>query len=265
MLLQPFFGEGPGPGQVCRGVRGPATYWAPAESIRPKAVFQFPEVVTSSPHRGLEYLEARFGFGLFRSHLLDILKGCIQLPLYQIEMRFVRDSLVPWLLRHAVWSYDRAIAPFFWANYLPEKLGGEQLYLMGLRDTKGTLLSGKNSYRLRVPAEVPVDKFWSAIVYSQKTKSFIANPLNRIGLDSYDKSKLKTNPDGSVDIYFGNKARKGYESNWLPSAGEDFFAIFRLYGPAKSVYERTWKLPDIELVPCWKPLGQPKQRAPAPR
>src|SRR5271166_4467388 len=81
----------------------------------------------------------------------------------------------------AVWSYDRAIAPFFWANYLPEKLGGDQLYLMGLRDTKGTLLSGKNSYRLRVPADVPVDKFWSAIVYSQKTKSFIANPLNRIG------------------------------------------------------------------------------------
>jgi len=149
----------------------------------------------------------------------------------------------------AVWSYDRAIAPFFWANYLPEKLGGEQLYLMGLRDTKGTLLSGKNSYRLRVPADVPVDKFWSAIVYSQKTKSFIANPLNRIGLDSYDKSKLKTNPDGSVDIYFGNKAPEGYESNWLPSAGEDFFVIFRLYGPAKSVYERTWKLPDIELVP----------------
>jgi transposase len=101
MLLQPVFGEDPGPGQVCRGVRGPATYWAPAESIRPKAVFQFPEVVTSSPHRGLEYLEARFGFGLFRSHLLDILKGCIQLPLDQIQMRFVRDSFVLWLLRHA--------------------------------------------------------------------------------------------------------------------------------------------------------------------
>ena len=72
MLLQPVFGEDPGPGQVCRGVRGPATYWAPAESIRPKAVFQFPEVVTSSPHRGLEYLEARFGFGLFRSHISSI-------------------------------------------------------------------------------------------------------------------------------------------------------------------------------------------------
>lgn len=146
----------------------------------------------------------------------------------------------------AVYTYQRAIAPFFWANYLPVKLGGEQLYLMGLRDAKGKLLSGKGSYRLRVPADVPVDKFWSAIVYSQKTKSFIPNSLNRVGLDSYDKSKFKSNPDGSVDIYFGNKAAKGYEDNWLPSAGEDFFVIFRLYGPAKSIYEKTWKMSDIE-------------------
>jgi hypothetical protein len=55
----------------------------------------------------------------------------------------------------------------------------------------------------------------------QRTKSFIPNPLNRVGLDSYDKSKLKTNTDGWVDIYLGNEAAKGYEENWLPSAGED--------------------------------------------
>jgi hypothetical protein len=87
----------------------------------------------------------------------------------------------------------------------------------------GTLFSGKGNYRLRVPADVPVDKFWSLIVYSQKTKSFIPNPLGQVGLDSYDKSKLKTNPDGSVDIFLGNSQPNGNESNWLPSAGEDFF------------------------------------------
>ena len=85
-------------------------------------------------------------------------------------------------------------------------------------------------------------------MYSQKTKSFVANPLNRVGLDSYDKSKLKTNSDGSVDIYLGNSAATGYEGNWVPSAGEDFFVIFRLYGPAKSVYEKTWSMPDIERI-----------------
>jgi hypothetical protein len=119
---------------------------------------------------------------------------------------------------------------------------------MGLRDSKGQLLSGKKSYRLRVPADVPVDKFWSVIVYSQLTKSFVPNSQNRFGLDSYDKSKLKTNPDGTVDIYLGNRAPKEFESNRLPSAGEDFFVIFRLYGPAKSVYEKTWIMPDIDQI-----------------
>jgi hypothetical protein len=99
-----------------------------------------------------------------------------------------------------------------------------------------------------VPPDVPVDKFWSTIVYSQRTKSFIPNRLNRAGLDSYDKSKLKTNADGSVDVYFGDKVAKDFEENWLPSAGEDFFVIFRLYGPAKSVYDKTWRLPDIERL-----------------
>lgn len=148
----------------------------------------------------------------------------------------------------AVWTYDRAITPFFWANYLPKKLGGEQLYLMGLRDVSGVPLSGSLSYRLRVPADVPVDKFWSVIVYSQKTKSFVPNTQDRIGLSSYDKSKLKANADGSIDLYLASVAPSGFLGNWLPSAGQDFFVIFRFYGPAKSVYEKTWKLPDIERV-----------------
>lgn len=148
----------------------------------------------------------------------------------------------------AVYSYDRAIAPFFWANYLPPKLGGEQLYLMGIRDKSGALLSGKRKYVVRVPADVPVDKFWSVIVYSQKTKSFIPNPLGQVGLDSYEKSKLTTNADGSVNIYLGNSAPKGEEKNWLPSAGEDFFVITRFYGPGKSIYDKTWSMPDIEPV-----------------
>jgi len=66
---------------------------------------------------------------------------------------------------------------FFWANYLPQNLGGHQLYLMGLRDTKGDLFSGKTAYRLRIPANVPVDKLGSEILYSQKTKPLIPNAL----------------------------------------------------------------------------------------
>lgn len=110
------------------------------------------------------------------------------------------------------------------------------------------MLSGKSNYVVRVPADVPVDKFWSIIVYSLKTKSFVPNPLDRVGLDSYEKSKLKANADGSINIYLGKSSPKGHEQNWLPSSGEDFFVIMRYYGPGKAVYDRTWSMPDIERL-----------------
>ena len=39
----------------------------------------------------------------------------------------------------------------------------------------------------------------------------------------------------------------GKEANWLPT-GEDFFLIFRLYGPGKPIFDKTWKMNDIEQV-----------------
>jgi hypothetical protein len=81
-----------------------------------------------------------------------------------------------------------------------------------------------------------------------KTKSMIPNPQNRAGLSSYDKSTLQMNADGSVDLYFGPDAPLGKETNWLPTAGEDFFLILRLYGPEKAFFDKTWKMNDIELV-----------------
>ena len=50
---------------------------------------------------------------------------------------------------------------------------------------------------------------------------------------------MKLNDDGSVDIYFAPKAPKGMESNWIPT-GEDFFLLFRLYGPDKPLFDKTW-------------------------
>ena len=60
---------------------------------------------------------------------------------------------------------------------------------------------------------------------------------------------LQKNADGSVDIYFGPKAPAGKESNWVPtSAGGQFEVLFRLYGPEKSLFDKKWRLPDIENV-----------------
>jgi hypothetical protein len=60
---------------------------------------------------------------------------------------------------------------------------------------------------------------------------------------------MHRNGDGSVDIYFGPKAPSGQEANWIPtSPGEPWFTMFRFYGQEKSLFEKTWKLSDIERL-----------------
>jgi hypothetical protein len=137
---------------------------------------------------------------------------------------------------------------YHWVTFIPRRLGKASAYLAVLRDTDGELLSGKETYRLRVPAEVPARDFWSVIAYSKKTKAFIYNENGRVGLSSYDKSKMNLNDDGSVDIYFGKNAPKGLDSNWIPNGGEDFFVLFRFYGPEQAFFDRSFKLPDLEKI-----------------
>jgi len=153
----------------------------------------------------------------------------------------------------ALWIDARAGGIYYWATFLPKKLGGGSFYLMGLRDSSGQLFDGKSTYRLRVPADVPAREFWSAIVYDMETKAFACvGPCdtadNRVGLSSFDKPTMRQNGDGSVDLFFGPVAPAGFETNWITTAGRDFFLIFRLYGPEKPLFERTWRLPEVEKV-----------------
>ncbi len=141
---------------------------------------------------------------------------------------------------------ERAGGAYFWITYLPKVLGGGSFYLTGLRDKDGNLFDGTSTYRLRVPKGTPAKDFWSAIVYSMATKGFVED-VDRVGLSSKDLDKMTANEDGSVDVYFAPKAPEDFESNWIPT-GEDFFLIFRLYGPDKPLFEKTWTLADVEKV-----------------
>ena len=86
------------------------------------------------------------------------------------------------------------------------------------------------------------------IVYSKRTKAFIYNDQDKVGLSSYDKPNLQVNADGSVDIYFSELSPGGLKSNWIPTAGEDFFLMFRFYGPEKAFFDKSFKLNDIEEI-----------------
>jgi len=137
---------------------------------------------------------------------------------------------------------------FHWATFVPRHLGKATAYIVSMRDSNGDLLKGDKKYKLYVPANVPARDFWSVIAYSKKTKAFIYNDQNIVGLSSYDKEKLKFNADGSVDLYFSKIAPEGKESNWIPTNGEDFFLIFRFYGPEEAYYDKSFELSDIQLI-----------------
>jgi len=141
---------------------------------------------------------------------------------------------------------DKRAFMYFYVTYLPKKLGGGTYYISGLRDSEGELLNGTDTYRLNVPADTPAEDFWSVIVYSMKTKGFIEG-AERVGLASTAIESMARNDDGSVDIYFAPEALDGKESNWIPT-GEDWFILFRLYGPSEGWYESGWKLPDFRRL-----------------
>jgi hypothetical protein len=127
----------------------------------------------------------------------------------------------------------------------PAKTGTGSFYLNTFADGSGLPLRGGNTYRLHVPPNVPVREFWSVTVYSLETSSFFLNS-ERLTLGSLDKD-LKKNGDGSVDLYIGPKPPAGEESNWLYTPkGKLWFPWFRLYGPEKAVFDKSWKLPDID-------------------
>jgi hypothetical protein len=136
---------------------------------------------------------------------------------------------------------------FSFAFFSPKHLGAGQFYLMTIKDKEGRSFDGGRMYHLTVPANVPVKQYWSATVYDRATHALIRN--QKWSSRSSQSPGLHKNADGSVDVYFGPKAPPGMESNWVPtSADGKFEVLFRLYGPEKPLFDKTWKLPNIETM-----------------
>ena len=131
--------------------------------------------------------------------------------------------------------------------FSPKQLGAGQFYLMTIVDKAGKPFDGGSTYRLNVPADPPVRLYWSATAYDRATHGLIRE-MPRSSRSS-NTPGLARNADGSVDVYFGPKAPAGKETNWVPtSASGKFEVLFRLYGPEKPLFDKTWKLPDIERL-----------------
>ena len=126
--------------------------------------------------------------------------------------------------------------------------GFGQKYAATYMDKNGDWLKGENTYKLNVPAKVPVADFWALTVYDVDTRALIESP-QAIAEINPNVAKLQMNNDGSVDLYFGLKAPEGKESNWIQTvSGKAWFPYFRWYGPTEAYYKKTWSLPDIQKL-----------------
>jgi len=137
------------------------------------------------------------------------------------------------------------------ANYL--KRAAVAMFEIGMNlpedsiypDTAATPLDGHNDYVIHFAkgALPPVDEFWSVTVYDMQGFT-VPNPTDRYTLG--DRSNLKPNADGSVDIYLQNKSPGAQkESNWLPVPAQPFSLHARLYSPRPEAIDGTWSMPAV--------------------
>ena len=128
------------------------------------------------------------------------------------------------------------------------KVGTGSAYAATAKGAKGEYLDGGKTYKVTLPAPIPANNFWSFMVYSGQHRSMLETDQKSAGLDSTNPS-VKPNKDKSYTIWFGPKAPKGHEGNWIQTIpGKSNLVILRLYGPLEPWFDKTWKPGDFELV-----------------
>ena len=115
-------------------------------------------------------------------------------------------------------------------------------------DSEKQPFDGSKTYKLHIPADVPVANFWAVTIYDTQTRSMLqtSQPFPTVGSQT---EGIRQNDDGSYDIYFAPEAPEGYENNWLETIpGKSWFVILRMYGPLKPWLEQTWRPSEIALA-----------------
>ena len=164
---------------------------------------------------------------------------------FQVEQE---TSTTQQIDQRATWFYEAIGSTKGMVTPTP---GAGQVYMTTKRDANGDMLRADRNYRLRVPANVPVEQFWSVTLYSENTR----RPYENGGTEIKDVSLgsrtdgIKKNADGSVDLYIGPQAPEGWGSNHLKTVGDDgWFVYFRLYAPLGPFFDKSFQLPDFEVV-----------------
>lgn len=127
-----------------------------------------------------------------------------------------------------------------------EMVGVGSQYALATVDAAGQAFDGSATYRLRLPAGVPVKDFWSVVAYDPQTRSELQTGQPFPGRNS-QRDDLRLSDDDAVDIWFGPNAPDGAENNWIQTVpGKGWFILLRLYGPLEAWFDKTWRPGDVE-------------------
>jgi hypothetical protein len=86
------------------------------------------------------------------------------------------------------------------------------------------------------------------VLYDNQTRSMLQTDQQFPSISSQRKGVV-SNPDTSVDVYFGPEAPAGKEGNWVQTwPGKGWNTILRLYGPEQSFFDKTWRPGEIEEI-----------------
>ena len=209
---------------------------------------------TSRSSRGLK----RIGFEVGKSFDLDKADPAVQKGLASApeDAQKLMAWKVPTMARIANgWSMNTDTMGVYGNYYLKRaivtqfglgaNLPGDAIYPLNLADDTGKPLDGASNYTIHFDkSEIPpAEAFWSITLYDPEGFQ-VANTLNRFAVSSW--MPFKTNPDGSLDLYFQNESPGAdKEANWLPAPKGPFNLTMRLYAPKSDALTGKWNPPPV--------------------
>lgn len=158
------------------------------------------------------------------------------------------------------WAYPRANLGDYGQDYIYRAivalmgLGAlpvaEAMYLKAAGDDGAGLFNGDGLYRLTLPAELPLDGFWSLSMYEATPDGqffFTDNPIKRYAIGDRTPG-LKREADGSVTLWIGRTDPGGDRSaNWLPAPTSGPFAMYlRTYLPRAELLDGRFRFKPVE-------------------
>ncbi len=145
-------------------------------------------------------------------------------------------------------DYESRASVAAWGLFanLPE----ENTSCWAYQDNTGSPIDGGHRYVLHLPAQMPLDAFWSLSVHRVEKNGlfFVDSPIHRWSINPFTPG-LRRNADGSLDILIQRAApEKAWMSNWLPIPDGRFHITLRNYQPRPELLNGSFRYPAIQRV-----------------